>query len=116
MDNDSGKKPHGQCGCTNGTCGICANRTQTTPCDNCERLEAKVKRRDEYRESLKFVIEQQKKQLEMCKEALTSIAAKDYPDQITETYWLGKSLPICAEVLANDTQIARECLAKLGEK
>lgn len=40
------------------------------PCQNCERLEGKVQRRNEYRESLKLVIEQQKKQLEMCIEAL----------------------------------------------
>ncbi len=54
--------------------------------------------------------------LAVMRDALTSISAKDYPDQIHETYWLGKSLPQCAEVLANDTQIAREALAAINGK
>jgi len=93
---------------------------QSTPCANCERLEGKVQRRNEYRESLKLVIEQQKKQLEMCKDALEEIKLKsgmcvfgtaEMAEQPIEAFRQGSHIAFneCAH-------IATQALAKLEKE
>jgi hypothetical protein len=47
------------------------------------------------------------------REALTSIACLDKPKQSSKKYWMRLTKMQCAEVLATDTQIARETLKLL---
>ena len=48
------------------------------------------------------------------REALKSIASEDHPHHIDSECWYKVGIEGCSEVLANDTQIAREAL-KGGE-
>jgi len=48
------------------------------------------------------------------REALKSIASQDHSHHIDSEYWYKVGIEGCSEVLANDTQIAREAL-KGGE-
>lgn len=49
------------------------------------------------------------------REALESIASKNKPRHDSEEYWRKISHESCAAVLAEDTRIAREALAKIRE-
>jgi len=44
------------------------------------------------------------------REALKSIASEDHAHHIDSEYWYKVGIEGCSEVLANDTQIAREAL------
>lgn len=62
-------------------------------------------------------IERLQKENEQMREVLTSIAFFDEPLADTYGYWATRTeLRKLMETLATDTYIARECLAKLGEK
>lgn len=54
--------------------------------------------------------------LEKAREALKSVASKNKPRHESHEYWLGISHTSCAEVLANDTKLARQTLAELGDE
>ena len=65
----------------------------------------------------KELIEKLQKENEQMREVLTSIAFFDEPLADTYVYWATRTeLRKLMETLATDTYIARECLAKLGER
>lgn len=51
-----------------------------------------------------------KKKIKILVEALESIAGLHLPDANKKTFWYRKSMLDCAEVLAEDTEIARQAL------
>jgi len=59
------------------------------------------------------LVQRQAALLKEAEEALASIASLEKLRQDQEKYWLGISHKQCATVLATDTKIAREALAKI---
>lgn len=57
-----------------------------------------------------------KKKLSILIEALQSIACVHLPDANKKIYWYKKTMSDCAEVLAEDTDIARAALHQAGIK
>lgn len=57
-----------------------------------------------------------KKKLKIAIEVLKSIAASHLPRANTKTFWYHKTIADCAEILAEDTDMARQALIDMGEK
>jgi hypothetical protein len=58
----------------------------------------------------------EKKKLKVLVEALQSIACVHLPEANKKSFWYKKTMSDCAEVLAEDTDIARHALSEVGIK
>ncbi len=56
------------------------------------------------------------KKIKILTEALKSIACVHLPKANTPEFWIGKTMFDCAEILSEDTDIARHALSEAGIK
>ncbi len=57
-----------------------------------------------------------KTKIKILVEALRSIACIHLPEANKKAFWYKKTMADCAEVLSEDTDIARDALRQIGEK
>lgn len=91
-------------------CDICHDPSTITEdggtCDYCSLI-ARLSAAEKERDSLES-------KLAVATDALRSIAAEHRPGQSTTEYWSSVPKAQCAEVLATDTDIAREALKAIN--